>query len=156
MFDEDVQGTKPCPLFLIVSSLQDHPKDVEFLNYFWTDVVVLIWPMNMHWCFLLAEVYSFLLSLLYIWLELMLVGVGPGLNQTQSHGGSWWQLGVGPGYWLEVKHDSQANVSQLNQTTNLCHTCAIPARPWLASWSQEIKHACLHMTPVMFSFKNTL
>jgi hypothetical protein len=83
-----------------------------------------------------------------IQLELMLVGVGPGSNQTQSHGGSWWQLGVGPGYWLQIKHKiGWAKLIWANWIKQL--KFAISAGPWLAwawlasqaPWSPVIKHA---------------
>jgi hypothetical protein len=71
-----------------------------------------------------------------IQLELMLVGVGPGLNQTQSHGelmavGGWARLLAGN----QTRNGlSQANVSQLNQTTDLCHTSQAVADLGLACW----------------------
>jgi hypothetical protein len=83
-----------------------------------------------------------------IQLKLMLVGVGPGSNQTQSYGGSWWQLGVGPGYWLQIKHKmGWAKLIWANWIKQL--KLAISAGSWLAwawlasqaPWSPEIKHA---------------
>jgi hypothetical protein len=104
--------------------------------YFWTDVNL---------CFLLDEAIILDMTkifhhvLLFISVQFALefssnwclVRVGPGSNQTQSHGVSWWQLGLGQA--TASKSNTKMGWAKLIWANWIKQVkFAISARPWLA------------------------